>query len=184
MLKSDAFFQTKGLMTGQGQSLVTVWPLLVRLIHWLLAGCVLVNCLNESGYWHRLIGYIGILLVLVRICYGLWFTRHDTAKFYLPDFAATSRHIRELLSGRVSVHTGHNPLGQYAVYAIWLLIALLALTGWLSRTDAYWGEDWPVAAHLVLSYLLQGMVVAHLMAVLIMSILQRRNLIRAMLRGR
>ncbi len=123
-------------------------------------------------------------MVLVRICYGLSFTRYDTAKFYLPGFAAVSRHIRELLSGQVSVHAGHNPLGQYAVYAIWLLIALLVLTGWLSRTDAYWGEDWPVTAHLVLSYLLQGMLVVHLLAVLMMSILQRRSLIRAMLRGR
>lgn len=169
---------------GREQSPAIIWPLSVRLIHWLVAGCVLVNCFNESGYWHRLIGYIGISLVLVRIYYGLWFTRYDTAKFYFPDFPAISGHIRELLSGRVSVHSGHNPLGQYAVYAIWLLIALLALTGWLSRTDAYWGEDWPVTAHMILSYLLQAMVVLHLLAVFVMSRLQRRNLVRAMLRGR
>lgn len=162
---------------------VAAWPLLVRLTHWLIACCVMVNFFNESGYWHRFIGYACIGLVLLRICDGLWLSQHEAAKFHLSGFAGIRLHIRQLLSGCVSAHIGHNPLGQYAVYAIWLLIALLALTGWISRTDAYWGEDWPITAHQILSYLLQGMVVLHLCAVFAMSRLQNRNLIRAMLRG-
>lgn len=88
------------------------------------------------------------------------------------------------MAGRSTHHAGHNPLGQYAVYIMWLLITLLGLTGWLSRTDQYWGEDWPVDMHIMLSFLLQGMVVLHLLAVVVMSVLERRNLIRGMLNGK
>lgn len=80
-------------------------------------------------------------------------------------------------------HHGHNPLGQLAVYVMWLLIMLLGFTGWLSRTDLYWGEDWPVQMHEMLSGLLQVMIVLHLLAVLLMTRLQRKNLIKAMIKG-
>lgn len=79
---------------------------------------------------------------------------------------------------------GHNPLGQIAVYVMWLLITLLAFTGWLSQTDAYWGEDWPVHVHHFLSDVLFCMVALHVVAVMWMSRLQRKSLVRAMLTGK
>lgn len=67
---------------------------------------------------------------------------------------------------------------------MWGLILLLGLTGWISRTDQFWGEDWPVELHEVLSKALQCMVVLHLMAVLLLSKKSGENLIRAMVRGK
>jgi cytochrome b len=66
---------------------------------------------------------------------------------------------------------------------MWLLIMLLGFSGWLSRTDMYWGEDLPVQMHEILSDLLQVMVVLHLLAVLLMSRLQNKNLIKAIIKG-
>lgn len=160
---------------------MTVWPLLVRLTHWLVAVCVLFNLFNESGYVHRLAGYVCIGLVLLRVAYG-FVSRHTASGFYLPGARDIRMHIGELMTRQVSARVGHNPLGQYAVYAMWLLIAMLALTGWISRTDAYWGEDWPLDAHLILSCLLQGMVALHLLAVIVMSRLLGNNLVQTMLR--
>jgi cytochrome b len=82
------------------------------------------------------------------------------------------------------LYAGHNPLGQYAFYIMWTLILLLGFTGWLSRTDQFWGEDWPVDLHQMLSNVLQGMVVLHLMAVMLLSKRLGRNLVRAMIRGK
>jgi cytochrome b len=81
-------------------------------------------------------------------------------------------------------HHGHNPLGQLAVYLMWLIITLLGLTGWVSRTDAYWGEDWPVNLHQFLSQTLMLLVVLHLIAIFTVSYMSRRHLLKQMIDGK
>jgi cytochrome b len=161
----------------------TVWSLTVRLTHWVVATGVMVNFFNDTGYWHRVVGYACILFVLLRLIDGLWITRLAASKFLVPKFNDIKLHLDEIRIGQVTHHIGHNPLGQLAVYVMWLLIMLLGFTGWLSRTDMYWGEDLPVQMHEILSDLLQVMVVLHLLAVLLMSRLQNKNLIKAIIKG-
>lgn len=157
------------------------WTGFVRITHWLVAIGVVVNFFNDTGYWHRVLGYSCVIFVLLRILYGLT-SSIQSSKFYLPSFHHLRAHFSELLSGKFQHHAGHNPLGQWAVYIMWTLIMSLAITGWLSRTDAYWGEDWPVDLHIVFSDVLQGFVVLHLLAVIVMSKLQRQNLIKKMIK--
>lgn len=171
-------------MCSKKSAPVVVWSLYVRLTHWLVAACVLVNFFNESGFSHRAIGYVCAGLVLLRIFEGVLVNRKTASSLYWPNFPAVRAHIKALFSGRVEAYVGHNPLGQLAVYFMWLLIVLLALTGWLSRTDQYWGEDWPVDVHEMLSDALMGMVILHVLAVVLMSKLQGKNLIRSMIRGK
>lgn len=160
------------------------WSLLVRLTHWLVALCVLVNFFNDTGFRHRVIGYACLVLVLIRLCDGLWVSKRPASQFYLPSFSAIKTHLNELRLGTTSDPIGHNPLGQLAIYCMWLLILLLAFTGWLSRTDQFWSEDWPVDVHSILSNVLQGMVMLHLLVVILMSKLQHKNLIKAILIGK
>ena len=159
-----------------------IWTVFVRITHWLVALFVIVNFFNDTGYWHRFIGYACLLLVLSRVVYGLWISKASSSKFYIPTITNIKLHLSEIKTQHFSPHVGHNPLGQWAVYIIWLLITLLALTGWLSRTDAYWGEDWPVDLHAFFSNALQVMVVLHLIAVLLMSKLQKKNLAKQMIK--
>ena len=161
-----------------------VWTLFVRVSHWLVAVFVIVNFFNDTGYWHRFIGYACLGLVLSRIIYGLFLTKTASSKFYIPSLDNIKLHISELKTKHLSPHVGHNPLGQWAVYAIWTLIILLALTGWLSRTDAYWGEDWPVDLHDYLSDALMLMVLLHVSAIVLISKLQKRNLAKNMINGK
>lgn len=157
-----------------------MWPWFVRLTHWLVAAIVVVNWCNETGEWHRNLGYAALGMVIARVVYGT-LTSVQAARFYWPGSGQLRLHIRAMLQGRAEYHVGHNPLGQGAVYLMWLLLALLAFTGWLSRTDALWGEDWPVTWHGYLSSCLQGLVLVHVAAVLVMSRIQRVNLIKGML---
>ena len=159
-----------------------VWALFVRVTHWLVAAFVIVNFFNDTGYWHRFIGYTCLVLVLSRIIYGLFLTKTTSSQFYFPTIANIKQHINEIKTQHFSPHVGHNPLGQWAVYAMWILIILLALTGWLSRTDAYWGEDWPVDLHAFFSNALQVLVILHVAAVVLMSALQKKNLIKPMIK--
>jgi cytochrome b len=160
-----------------------VWPWFVRLTHWLVAAMVVVNWFNETGEWHRLLGYIALSMVFARIVYGMA-TSIPAARFYWPGPRQLRQHVLSVLHGHAETQAGHNPLGQWAVYLIWLLLVLLALTGWISRTDAFWGEDWPVTWHGYLSTSLQVLVLMHIAAVLLMSKIQRTNLIKAMLSGK
>jgi cytochrome b len=160
----------------------TAWPWPVRCIHWLVAASVLVNLFNETGRTHRIIGYASLALIALRLLHGM-FAQESAVRFRWPGVAEIRRHFAELALRQPRSYAGHNPLGQYAVYLMWLLILLLGLTGWLSRTDALWGEEWPVTLHGLLSDSLLCMVVLHLIAVFGMSLLQRSNLIKAMLVG-
>lgn len=161
-----------------------VWTVCVRITHWLVAIFVLVNFFNDTGFWHRFIGYFCLALVFARISYGLWLSKAASSRFYMPTIANIKLHIHEIRTRIFASHIGHNPLGQLAVYLIWALIILLALTGWLSRTDAYWGEDWPVDLHVMFSNILQCLVILHIAAVVLMSKLQKKNLLKQMVTGK
>lgn len=163
--------------------MTAVWPLIVRITHWLVALFVLTNFVNDTGYWHRVIGYVCIILMVFRIIHGVR-TNIAYARFYWPSYREILQHIQEMRLGEVTKHMGHNPLGQLAVYVMWLLIALLGLTGWLSRTDAYWGEDWPVDLHSYLSDALMLMVLLHVLAIAVISKLQKQNLVKRMVVGK
>lgn len=170
---------------------VLVWSLFVRITHWLVAVSIVINSFNETDGWHRFIGYTAVILVLIRLAVGLvnryraW--NHVTAyasRLWWPRLDDIKQHLREMWSGHLVGELGHNPLGQLAAYAMWGLIVALAFTGWLSRTDMFWGEDWPVDSHHWLSMLLQGLVILHICAVIVMSRLQKQNLVMAMLNGK
>ena len=68
--------------------------------------------------------------------------------------------------------------------AMWTLILLLAVTGWLSRLDPFWGEDWPIDIHRWLSNTLLGLVAVHALVAIVASVAGKENLIGAMITGR
>lgn len=165
-----------------------LWPWWVRLSHWLVAAGVISLWLMsyvwyETDWLHRAVGYAVLTMVVVRILLGC-LTKISSARFYLPGWRALRTHIAELRQGHITAHRGHNPFGQWSVYLIWLLIAALALTGWLSRTDALWGEDWPVDLHAALSLGLLGLIAVHVLAVIVVSRLSGQHLLAQMIHGR
>lgn len=165
-----------------------VWPWWVRLSHWLVAAGVISLWLMsylwyETDTLHRTLGYGVVAIVIARLLLGLR-TRVISARISLPSRRALCLHWAEIRQGNLSPQRGHNPAGQWAVAIIWTLIAALALSGWLSRTDAFWGEDWPVDWHAALSWMLLGMVVLHVIAVAVVSHVSRQRLVRQMWHGR
>jgi len=165
-----------------------LWPWWVRLSHWLVAAGVIALWLMsyawyETDWLHRVVGYAVVTMVVVRIVLGC-VTKVSSARFYLPGWHAIGAHFTEMRQGHITPHRGHNPLGQWSVYLIWLLIAALTVTGWLSRTDAFWGEDWPVELHAALSLGLLTVIVLHVLAVILVSRLSGQHLLSQMIHGR
>lgn len=162
----------------------TVWSPLVRLTHWGVAALVLFNLFNESGRVHRWAGYAAAALVVCRLVYSLARPAQDPARIRVPGPSALKAHLKELAQKALAPSHGHNPVGMWAALIMWALILALGITGWMSQLDRYWGEEWLEELHEGFADVLMGVVMVHWLGVLCMSILLKRNLVRAMVTGR
>jgi cytochrome b len=166
------------------QATVPVWHVAVRLSHWVVAAIVLFNLFNESGPLHRYAGYVAFGVVFARFAYGLTRPAGDAAHIGLPLWSELVQHASDLRHGRVHRTLGHNPAGLCMALVLWLLVVLLGLTGWMSQLDQFWGEAWLADTHELLAEALQVCVVLHWLGVILMSRLQKENLLKAMITGR
>jgi cytochrome b len=164
---------------------VPVWDLVVRLTHWCVAALVLYDYWQDSGdRWHRNLGYAAAASVVLRLVWGLVGSPPARFASWWPTPARLKAYCASLLAGRPRRSLGHNPLGASMMLALWSLILGLALTGWMSRLDYFWGEDRIKEIHAWLAHALIALAAIHVLAVLMMSRVQRENLVAAMLTGR
>ncbi|MGM3273872.1 cytochrome b/b6 domain-containing protein [Ralstonia sp. 24A2] len=164
---------------------VLVWDRVVRITHWSVAALVLWDLFEDSGGpLHRNLGYAAATLVAVRLVWG--FVGSKPARFatWWPRLPTLRHHAASLRAGKPMRFASHNPIGALGMLAMWGLILALGLTGWLSRLDAFWGEDWPQDVHAWLAYALAALVIVHVSAAILMSGLHQDNLILAMLTGK
>jgi cytochrome b len=89
--------------------------------------------------------------------------------------------LRRGITGR---YIGLNPAGTLMLVALLLSIAVSAITGAMSVTVTFFGVWWIEDTHAVASDAVIVLVVLHVVGVVLMGLLQRENLIRAMITGR
>lgn len=177
---------------------VRVWDLPTRLFHWLLVVCV--ASLVVSGYiggnamvWHARFGYAVLALLLFRIVWG--FVGGTWSRFASFIYAPSS--IMAYLKGRAHPDhlIGHNPLGAGSVFAMLLVLLAqvgtglfaddeIAFTGPLNRfvaTSKGLAATWYHKQ--IGQWLVIGLVVLHVAAILYYLFKKRENLIRPMLAG-
>jgi cytochrome b len=102
----------------------------------------------------------------------------------VPRPAGVLAYGKALVRRRAPRFLSHTPLGAVMMLLMWALILALAVTGWMSRLDALWGEDWPITIHAVLADSLMALIVVHVLAAIVFSIAGKENLVLAMLTGR
>lgn len=157
---------------------IKVWDPGLRIFHWALVAAIALAFLSSEedsalAQWHVAAGWVAAVLIAFRLVWGIVGGEH--ARFSnLIHPSRMAGHVRGLFTGRVHASLGHNPLGGIAV------VALLALTAATVFTGATGGED----THEVIGYVLLAMIALHVAAVVLMSLLTRDNLIRAMITGR
>lgn len=164
--------------------LVWDWPL--RLWHWTLALLVLVAWFkpNRHDGLHRAAGYGVIGLLLFRIVWGVVGTRHSRFRALGPKLRAAPAFLRHLSRGRTGRYRGLNPAGAAMLVALLLLLTISSVTGAMQVTVSFFGMWWVEDTHAWASDAVIILVVLHVIGVLMVSLIQRKNLIRAMVSGR
>jgi cytochrome b len=177
---------------------VRVWDLPTRVFHWALAACVIG--LVATGYlggswidWHARLGYAVLALLLFRIVWG--FVGGHWSRF--TTFLYSPRSVGAYLRGQAHPDhlVGHNPLGAGSVLA--MLLVLLAQVGTGLVSDDEISFTGPLNRFVETSkglaatwyhkqigqWLVIGLVVLHVAAILFYLWKKKDNLVRPMLRG-
>lgn len=162
-----------------------IWDLPTRVFHWALAGSFLgAYLLSENDAtrtYHVMFGYTVAGLLLFRLAWGFVGSRHSRFADFAYSPAAALRYLRDLATGRARDYEGHNPAGSWAIYALLVLAAATAVTGWL-HYNALGGEALE-EVHEVLANAWLVMVVVHVAGVIVGSLAHRRSLVAPMITG-
>ena len=164
---------------------IKVWDLFVRILHWSLVAGVIGAWITREGDepLHIQLGYAVLGIVLVRVIWGFFGSRHARFVDFVRSPGETIEYLRAVISHREARHIGHNPLGGWMILALLATITGICVTGWLYTTDAYWGVAWVGELHAGLTNLLIGLVMLHVLGVVFTSVRQRENLVKAMVTG-
>ncbi len=162
-----------------------VWDPFVRLFHWSLVACVLLNqFLLEGGETaHRWSGHAAVVLVLARVVWGFVGSRYARFADFFPTPTRLRIHLQALWRRERPHHAGHNPLGALMMLALMACVLALGITGWLQGTDKFFGDEGLQDLHEALANGLLWAAGLHAAAAILMGRLERVTLVRAMVTG-
>ena len=169
---------------------VLVWDMPVRVFHWLLvisfAGAWLTTESEAQQMLHYAFGYSACALILFRIVWGVIGTRYARFSHFIKGPTDTWHHIKSLVNGKGSLrfgsNLGHNPAGALAMLSLMVLVLLIGITGYWIVKDYY--GDFMSDAHETIAHIALGVVIIHVIAAVIMSYMQKENLLKAMVTGK
>ena len=165
---------------------ILVWDVPTRLFHWLLvisfAGAWLSSESERLQMIHYAFGYSAAALVLFRLVWGLVGTKYARFTQFIRGPKEIIGHLGVALRGHQHESPGHNPAGGIVMLGLMMIILLIAFTGYLSVKEFL--GDFMSEAHEAIASLALALVVIHIAAAVIMSLLQKENLIRAMVTGK
>ncbi|GMO34075.1 cytochrome b/b6 domain-containing protein [Bradyrhizobium sp. TM233] len=165
---------------------VAVWDLPLRLWHWILAACVLAAWFTPTVYdsLHRIVGYAVLGLLALRLVWGFRGSRYSRFRMVGVRLRAAPRYLWNLRRGITGRYIGLNPAGTLMLVALLASLAVSTITGAMSVTVTFFGVWWVEDTHHYSSDAVIILVVLHVVGVVLMGLLQRENLIRAMITGR
>ena len=174
---------------------IRVWDLPTRIFHWLLAACILALLVSgkiggEAMVWHARFGLLALALIVFRLAWGVLGPHY--ARF--AEFVKGPVAILDEIRGAARLRPGHNPLGALSVLAMLLVIGTQAGLGLFSSDDiAFDGPlarhvsdavvDFATRWHLRLQWVVIGLVILHLAAIVWHQRIRKHNLLQPMVSG-
>jgi cytochrome b len=178
-------------------STVKAWDPLVRVFHWSLVFFFLLAFATEDDWMnlHVWAGYTVAMLVGFRLLWGIIGTR--TARFptFVKSPRAAMRHLGGMMCGKAPHYLGHNPAAAMMVVALLASIILVAFSGMVLIAAEGQG---PLAGtffagisgeameevHEFFANFTLLLVFTHVGGVVVSSLLEGENLVKAMITGR
>ncbi len=116
-----------------------VYDLPTRVFHWLFAGLfltgfIIAKTVDDESPWfnyHSLAGLTLGFLVLLRILWGLFGTKHARFTGFALNPLELVSYFKGIMTGNKKRWTGHNPASSWAGLTMMFLALGLALTGYL-----------------------------------------------------
>lgn len=186
MRETDQVFREPSAAPARPDKSVPVWDWPLRLWHWALALFVVVAWFTPSTYdsLHRFAGYVVIGLLVFRLVWGFLGTRHSRFRTLPARLRAAPAYLWSLRRGITGRYLGLNPAGAAMMVALLSLLAISTATGAMQVTVRFFGVWWVEDTHAYSSDAVMILVLLHVMGAIVMSVLQRENLIGAMFTGR
>lgn len=176
----------RGRKSARDKRGILVWDPLVRLIHWGVVSMVLINAaiVAKDSPIHLWAGYTMLVLVGVRLLWGVIGTRSARFSAFPPNPFRALAYLRQMRSGDRTVHLSHNPLGALMVYNIWSTLLVIGATGYMMGTVKFFGIAWVEQIHeLAYDWLLLS-IAGHIAGVVFDTWRSGVPLVQAMLHGR
>ncbi len=177
---------------------VRVWDVFVRFFHWALVLGFVIAWLSEDELLgvHTFAGYSILLLIGLRLIWGLIGTRHARFSDFVKRPAEIKQYLKEVLLLRPRRYLGHNPAGGAMIV---LMLVALMITGFSGMatlaveegagplagliSEGSGGELFEEVHEFFVNFSLL-LVVIHVGGVIVESLLHRENLVRAMITGK
>lgn len=184
---------TLAAVSGNGTSRrILIWDWPVRVIHGSFAvGMIAAYITAKCGLieWHARIGATLLGLLAFRVAWGFLGSLHARFTHFFP----TPRRIGSFVRGEWRGH-GHSPIGALSVFALLLMLAAQVATGLFANDDiTFQGplavyvvkstSDGLAAWHVRIFYVLLGLVILHIVAIVFYAAVKKKNLVTPMLTG-
>lgn len=164
---------------------ILVWDIPTRIGHWLLVTAFVLSFITGDSeaqrLYHVATGYAVAGILAFRVFWGIAGTRYARFASFLFSPREVVAYLGGLLKGKPSHWLGHNPAGSYAIFTLMLLGFATVASGIADYAEI--GGEWMETAHDVLSYIMLGMVVFHVLGVIVGSWAHHENLVRSMFNG-
>jgi cytochrome b len=166
--------------------MVEVWDLPLRIAHWALAISVPVAWLTANVFdaIHEIAGYAALGVVGFRVVWGMVGPRHARFANLRCRPSIVLPYLLRLARGRTGRYLAHNPAGAAMAVALLIVTPVSCVSGWMQITERWFGVDWVEQLHTWSSHALLSLVLVHVLGVLLMSRLQKQNLVAAMVTGK
>ncbi|MFK5986734.1 MAG: cytochrome b/b6 domain-containing protein [Pseudomonadota bacterium] len=179
---------------------IKIWDPWVRLFHWSLVLAFLVAYFTEDNFLklHSYAGYSIILLLLMRIVWGIIGTKHARFADFIYSPAHIIQFIKETLAFKAKRYIGHNPAGGAMILILIISLILCILTGlavygaeeqagpmaeWFVQNSGFWGNIFEELHEFCANFIV-FLILIHILGVIFESFVHQENLIKSMLTGK
>jgi len=117
-----------------------IWDLPLRIFHWALvitiAGAWYTSDQDNGLIEHHLtFGYVALGLIIFRVLWGFFGTRHSQFKHFIPTPVKLLAYVKNNNSSKEPA--GHNPLGSLMVVFMLTIILLQSVSGLFMNDDIF-----------------------------------------------